>query len=158
MGQKVTQIKTVTRFSLATPYVWRIQMETNAKGVTFTLKLLYGLVPIAAGLDKFTNLLVDWQIYVPELAKDLLPVAPSTFMGVVGVVEITAGVLVLSKWTKIGALIVAVWLLSVALNLLVAGYYDVAVRDIAMAVGAWSLHRLAEPAYVTAGVSRTAAA
>lgn len=133
-------------------------METNTKNVAFTLKLLYGLVPIAAGLDKFTNLLVDWPIYVPELAKDLLPVAPATFMGVVGVIEIAAGVLVLSKWTKIGALVVAAWLMSVALNLVIAGYFDIAVRDVAMAIGAWSLHRLAQPAYATAGAARTAEA
>lgn len=110
----------------------------------WTLRLTYGLVPIVAGLDKFTNLLTDWTQYLSPMVKDLLPVAPATFMMIVGVIEIAAGALVLSKLTRIGAYVVSAWLVGIALNLLTAGHYDVAVRDVAMALGAFSLAKLEE--------------
>ena len=122
-------------------------METNERSVAMTLKVLYGVVPIAAGADKFTNLLVDWTKYLPEPVADVLPFSPAVFMGVVGVIEIAAGLIVLSKWTRLGALVVAAWLVAISLNLVLAGYYDIAVRDLAMAAGAWSLSRLWEPVY-----------
>lgn len=133
-------------------------MHSNARTVSMTLKLLYGLVPIAAGADKFTNILVDWTTYLPEQAASLLPVSPSVFMGVVGVIEIAAGILVLSKLTRIGAMVVSAWLLAIAANLFVAGYWDIAVRDIAMAIGAWSLSRLWEPSTAHAGATQVAPA
>ena len=107
------------------------------------LKVVYGVVPIVAGLDKFTNLLVDWSRYLPAAAADMLPMSADTFMWIVGVIEIAAGVLVLSKLTRWGALVVAAWLCAIALNLVIAGYYDIAVRDLVMAVGAWHLSELA---------------
>ncbi len=75
--------------------------------VTKLLKYTFGLVPIVAGLDKFTNLLTDWTHYVSEGFANLLPVETGTFMMIVGAIEIVAGVLVLLK-PKIGALVVAV--------------------------------------------------
>ena len=108
------------------------------------LKVLYGVVPIVAGLDKFTNLLTDWSRYVAPPVARLLPFSPETFMGIVGVIEIAAGVLVLSKFTRWAALIVSAWLVGIALNLLLGGFYDIAVRDLSMAVGAYGLSRLAE--------------
>lgn len=110
----------------------------------WALRLTYGLVPIVAGLDKFTNLLTDWTQYLSPMMKGLLPVAPHTFMMIVGVIEIAAGALVLSKFSRIGAYVVAAWLVSIALNLLMTGHYDVAVRDVVMAIGAFSLAKLEE--------------
>ena len=111
----------------------------------WTLRLAYGLVPIVAGLDKFTNILTDWTQYLsPSLAR-VLPLAPSTFMQLVGIVEIAAGVLVLSKLTRIGAYVVAAWLLLIALSLLTTlRFFDVAVRDVVLALGAFTLARLTE--------------
>src|SRR5688500_12996865 len=96
------------------------------------LRIVFGVVPLVAGADKFTNILTDWTSYLSKLAVDLLPFAPSTFMAIVGVVEIAAGVLVLSAYTRIGAYIVAAWLALVAVSLIQAGHFDVAVRDVVM--------------------------
>lgn len=104
----------------------------------------YGLVPIVAGLDKFTNLLVDWTSYVSPLMAGLLPMEAGTFMMIVGVIEIAAGVVVLAK-PRLGSAVVAAWLVLISLNLLMAGRYDVAVRDLVMAVGAVALSTLVPP-------------
>lgn len=121
-------------------------MERNNQTHTayWALRLTYGLVPIVAGLDKFTNLLTDWTQYLSPMMKDFLPFSAGTFMMIVGVIEIAAGALVLSKLTRIGAYVVAAWLVAIALNLLTTGHYDVAVRDVVMAIGAFSLAKLEE--------------
>lgn len=108
------------------------------------LKYSFGIVVIAAGADKFLNLLTDWEHYLaPSLAK-LLPVGPSAFMMLVGVIEILAGVLVFAV-TRIGAMLVSAWLLLIALSLLSTWHYpDVAVRDTVMAIGAYVLAKLTE--------------
>ena len=108
------------------------------------LWLTYGLVPLLAGLDKFFNLLTDWQQYLSPLAAGLLPVSPQTFMYAVGIIEIAVGVMVLTRWTRLGAWIAAAWLAAIAVNLITMGLFDIAVRDLAMAVGATTLARLAE--------------
>lgn len=109
----------------------------------WALRLSYGLVPIVAGLDKFTNLLADWKQYLNPLAVQLLPLSASTFMRLVGVIEIVVGVLVLTRFTRVGAYIVSAWLLAIALNLIASGrYLDVAVRDLVMCVGAFVFARM----------------
>lgn len=106
------------------------------------LKYTYGVVPIVAGLDKFTNLLADWTNYLSPGISSMLPMSASVFMMVVGVIEIIAGALVLVR-PHLGSWIVMAWLLLIALTLIVGGhYFDVAVRDIVMAVGAFCLARL----------------
>lgn len=108
------------------------------------LQLTYGLVPLLAGLDKFTNILADWSDYLAPWLADLLPVSPEVFLGVVGVIEIAVGLMVLTRWTRIGAWLAAGWLCLIALQLVTLGLLDIAVRDLAMAVGAYTLARLAE--------------
>ena len=108
------------------------------------LWLTYGLVPLLAGLDKFLKLLADWPKYLSPLVAGLLPVSPETFMRAVGIIEIAVGVMVLTRWTRLGAWIAAAWLVAIALNLVTMGLFDIAVRDHAMAVGAYTLARLAE--------------
>lgn len=111
----------------------------------WTLRLVYGLVPIVAGLDKFTNLLTDWKQYLSPLIVRALPFSPQVFMSIVGVIEIAAGILVLTRVTRIGAYVVSAWLAAIALNLVATGhYFDVAVRDLVMAVGAFVLAKLTE--------------
>lgn len=108
----------------------------------FILKLTYGIVPIVAGLDKFTNILTDWSQYLSPGMVQMLPFSAGTFMMIVGLIEIVAGVIVLVR-TELGAYIVAAWLVSIALTLLASWQYvDVAVRDIVMAIGAYTLARL----------------
>ncbi|WP_420601417.1 hypothetical protein [Flagellimonas sp.] len=117
-------------------------MDSNIQLVKSVLRYTYGIVPIVAGLDKFTNLLTDWSQYVSSGLSDMIPLEAGSFMMVVGVIEIVAGVLVLLK-PKIGALIVMGWLTAIAVVLVLSGnYVDVAVRDLVMAVGAFSLAKL----------------
>ena len=118
-------------------------MDSRLNQSWWALKLAFGVVPIVAGLDKFFNLLTNWEQYLSPLVSRVIPA--STFMHAVGVIEIVAGLLVLSKLTRVGAYIVAVWLVGIALNLLTTGhYFDIAVRDLVMAVGAFTLGRLSE--------------
>jgi uncharacterized membrane protein YphA (DoxX/SURF4 family) len=113
----------------------------TVKQLQTTLKLTFGIVPIVAGLDKFTNLLTNWVDYLGN-NKDMIPFDPLTFMKIVGIIEIIAGIIVLVR-PLTGAYIVMIWLICIALQLLIGGgYYDVAVRDLVMAVGAYTLAQL----------------
>jgi uncharacterized membrane protein YphA (DoxX/SURF4 family) len=120
-------------------------LDSRLNSSFWALRLTYGLVPVVAGLDKFTNLLTQWTDYLSPFLPRLLGLSPATFMHLVGVVEIAAGILVLTRYTRWAAYVVAAWLLLIALNLLTTGhFFDVAVRDVVMAVGAFVLGRLAE--------------
>lgn len=110
----------------------------------FLLKITYGIVPIVAGLDKFTNILTYWPQYLNPFIAHALPLSALTIMYIVGIIEIVAGILVLTS-TRIGAYIVSAWLILISINLLAMGkFFDVAVRDIVMAVGALVLAWLTE--------------
>ncbi|MGX5820613.1 hypothetical protein ACWKWU_20630 [Chitinophaga lutea] len=111
------------------------------KQLAGTLKLTYGIVPIVAGLDKFTNLLTNWADYLGNNVN-LIPFDPAVFMKIVGVVEIIAGIIVFVR-PLVGAYIVMAWLICIALQLLIGGqYFDVAVRDLVMAMGAYTFAQL----------------
>lgn len=112
-----------------------------------------GLTAALAGVDKFFNLLADWGSYVSPLAAQLVPVSTGTLMAIVGVIEFTVGVAILTRWTRVGAYVASAWLLGVAANLMAAGFYDVAVRDVVMSLAAFTLARLTE-VRVEAPVSR----
>lgn len=120
-------------------------METtrqDLRSIQTLLKYTYGVIPIVAGLDKFTNLLADWPSYIHPGILSMLPVSGHAFMMIVGVIEIVAGILVLTR-TKAGALVVSAWLVLIGLTLLTSGkFLDVAVRDIVMAVGAYALAKM----------------
>jgi hypothetical protein len=104
----------------------------------------FTLLPILAGLDKFFHLLVNWDIYLAPLATRVLPVSGHTFMLIVGAIEIVAGVLVFLR-PQIGAYVVALWLWGIIVNLLlIPGYYDIAVRDFGLSLGALALARLSQ--------------
>jgi uncharacterized membrane protein YphA (DoxX/SURF4 family) len=107
------------------------------------LRLTYGLLPIAAGLDKFFNVLANWEAYLPTSVAQSLPIAPATFMQVVGLIEVVAGLAVLLGLVRLGGLVVAAWLAAIAVVAAAAGYFDIAARDVAMSVGAYALARLA---------------
>ena len=119
-------------------------MDTRLNTAWIALRFALGLTATLAGLDKFFNLLADWGTYVSPLAAQLLPFSTGTFMGIVGVVEIAVGLAILTGWTRIGAYAAAAWLLGVAVNLAAAGYLDVAVRDVVMAIAAFTLAKLTE--------------
>ena len=109
----------------------------------WALRIGLGVGPILAGIDKYFNILTDWSMYLSPLATKVVPVSPATFMHIVGAVEVSAGVVVLTRWTRIGSYVVMAWLLSIAVNLLTTGmFYDLAVRDVEIAVGAFALAQL----------------
>ena len=126
-----------------------INRTTDIQTVTFAqtlLKFTFGLVPIVAGLDKFTNILTHWVNYLNPHLASMLPFSGEAFMKVVGIIEIIAGILVLAK-TRLGSVIVSIWLVLIALQLLVGWMYpDVAVRDLVMAISAFVLFKLSSRA------------
>jgi hypothetical protein len=119
-------------------------------GIYNLLRITYGIVPMVAGLDKFTNLLTNWEQYLHPGLASMLPFGAHTFMMIVGVIEIIAGIIVLVK-PGLGSFIVMTWLTLIAFTLIASGkYFDVAVRDLTMAVGAYSLGQISR--LVNAGI------
>jgi uncharacterized membrane protein YphA (DoxX/SURF4 family) len=108
------------------------------------LRMAFGLTATLAGLDKFFNILADWQSYISPFALHIMPIPAGVLMAVVGVVEIAVGVTILAVAPRVGAYIASAWLLLVALNLAIGGHFDVAVRDIVMSIAAFTLARLVE--------------
>ena len=107
------------------------------------LRIAFTVAPIAFGLDKFFNVMVDWPIYLAPWINDIVPGSGQDFMYVVGAIEIVAGISVALK-PRYGAYIVAGWLAGIVLNLLTAsGYYDIALRDFGLMLAALTLARLA---------------
>jgi hypothetical protein len=106
------------------------------------LRLGFTVAPVLAGLDKFLHLMVNWDQYLPPVVNRMLGGNGHSFMLVVGVIEIVAGIGVFFK-PKIFAYVVGVWLLLIIGNLLmIPGYYDVALRDLGLSLGAFALARL----------------
>lgn len=105
------------------------------------LRIGFTVAPILAGLDKFLHLLVDWDKYLPPVVNNLTGGYGHQLMLAAGVIEIIAGVGVFLK-PRIFAYIVAVWLVLIIVNVLMTGYYDIALRDLGLALGALALGRL----------------
>jgi uncharacterized membrane protein YphA (DoxX/SURF4 family) len=107
------------------------------------LRIAFAVAPILFGLDKFFNVLVDWPQYLAPWVNDLMPGSGQDLMYVVGAVEVLAGVVVAIK-PRYGAPLVAAWLAGIIVNLLTfSGWYDVALRDFGLMLGALTLARLA---------------
>ena len=119
-------------------------MDTRLINLTMALRIAFGLMATLAGLDKFFNILADWETYVAPAMAGLLPIAPATLMMIVGVVEIAVGVTILFLSPALGAYVAAVWLTLVAVNLVLGGHLDVAVRDLVLALSAVTFARLVE--------------
>lgn len=109
----------------------------------FLLRTVFTVAPILFGLDKFTNLLADWTNYLAPWIDDIVPGTAQQAMYAVGVVEIVAG-LVVALIPRYGALLVAAWLAGIIVNLLsIPDFYDIALRDFGLFIGALALARLA---------------
>jgi uncharacterized membrane protein YphA (DoxX/SURF4 family) len=107
------------------------------------LRIGFALAPILFGLDKFFNVMVDWPGYLAPWINDIVPGTAQQFMYFVGVTEIIAGLAVAIK-PRYGAYVVAAWLAGIVVNLLTfSGYYDIALRDFGLLLGALALARLA---------------
>src|ERR1022692_3585476 len=122
------------------------------ESVWWTLRISFGLLPLLAGLDKFLNLLVYWPKYIAPIFATMMPLTAPHFMHLVGAIEIVAGVgLLFTARSKVFALVVAGWLTCIAINLIAGKFFDIAVRDLAMAVTAVSLARLTDVVRVASG-------
>ena len=120
-------------------------MQDKLQTVQTISRFALGLMAFLAGLDKFFNLLTNWEQYISPMAQRMLPLSPTALMHVVGVVEIVVGLAILTKATRLGAYVAAAWLVCVSLALLTTGqYFDIAVRDLELAVAAFVLAKLTE--------------
>jgi uncharacterized membrane protein YphA (DoxX/SURF4 family) len=107
------------------------------------LRIAFTVAPILFGADKFANVMVNWEKYLASWIRDISPFTASGTMHVVGVIEIVAGLFVAVK-PRYGAYVVAAWLGGIVINLLTySGYYDIALRDFGLMLGALTLARLA---------------
>lgn len=121
-----------------------VESQQRLKQTFNLLKYTFVIVPIVAGADKFTNWLVSWEQYINPSIAGLLPFPSTIVMMIVGVIEIAAGILVWKK-PEIGGYIVAAWLTVISLTLLLGfNFVDVAVRDLVMAISAFSMARLSK--------------
>ena len=120
-------------------------MDRRINQVFWVLRIGLGAAAFLAGLDKFFNLLADWPMYLSPLATRVLPISAPTFMHIVGVIEMIAGLAVLAGLTRIGGYVIMLWLIAIAINLVATGmFYDIAVRDVELSLGAFALARLSE--------------
>lgn len=117
--------------------------DLHLRTAWWALRIALGVGPILAGLDKFFNMLTEWSMYLSPLATKVTHLSAPTFMHIVGVVEIVAGTLVLTRYVRPASFVVMCWLLAIAINLVTTGmFYDLAVRDVEIAVGAFALFQL----------------
>jgi len=123
-----------------------VSKELNAG--YWALRTAFGLGPLVAGLDKFTNRLVDWERYLSPVIRQMLPINGALFMRFVGVIEIVVGLAILVGATRVFGYIAMLWLWAIAANLILSGgYYDIAMRDILLGMGAYALARVTEARY-----------
>jgi uncharacterized membrane protein YphA (DoxX/SURF4 family) len=120
-----------------------LNTDSRLNSTILSLRIAFGLVAFLAGLDKFLNLLTNWEQYVSPMLLNVVPLSAGALMRVAGVIEMIAGIAVLSGLTRLGGYVIAGWLTAIALSLVFSGrYFDVAVRDLVMALGAFTLARL----------------
>jgi uncharacterized membrane protein YphA (DoxX/SURF4 family) len=120
-------------------------MNQRLNSSWWALRVGLGVAPFLAGLDKFFNLLTNWKAYLNPLTLRVIPVAPETFLHAIGVVEMVVGLAILTRWTRLGSYVASLWLVCIALSLVAMGaFLDVAMRDVLLAVAAFTLARLTE--------------
>jgi uncharacterized membrane protein YphA (DoxX/SURF4 family) len=120
-------------------------LDSRIAATWWALRIALGATAFLAGLDKFFNLLADWPVYLSPLVQRTIPATPQAFMYFVGIIEMLVGLLILFGSARLGGYIVSAWLVGISLNLVTTGaYFDIAVRDLVMAVAAFGLARLSE--------------
>src|SRR3954449_6759247 len=141
--QGSTRMATTTLTPARTAAVRSADVADPAFQAFLLLRIGFTVAPILFGADKFANVLVNWEQYLAPWINDIIPGSASAAMHLVGVIEIVAGVLVALK-PRYGAYVVAAWLGGIIINLLTySGYYDIALRDFGLMLGALTLGRLA---------------
>lgn len=119
-------------------------MNPKLNRLWWILRIGFGAIFVVSGTDKFLNLMTYWPMYVSETFAQVLPLSAQNFMYLVGIIELLTGLAILTKPTRIGAYVATAWMLGVAVNLLTAGLYDLAARDVAIGLGAFGLAQLTE--------------
>lgn len=120
-------------------------MQDRLNSAWWALRLAFFLGPFIAGLDKFFHFLVNWDKYLSPIAQRVLGGFSHPFMLLVGVIEMAVGLMVVTRWPRIGAYIASIWLLAIAINLLTTGQYlDIVLRDIGLCLSAFGLAKLTE--------------
>jgi uncharacterized membrane protein YphA (DoxX/SURF4 family) len=123
-----------------------VSRELNAG--YWALRIAFGLGPLVAGLDKFTNILVNWEKYLSPAVQRILPISAGMFMQIVGGIEVIVGLAVLFGASRTFGYIAMIWLWAIAVNLISSGTnYDIALRDILLGMGAYALARVTEAKY-----------
>lgn len=118
------------------------RMGASSRGAFELLRLAFIAIPVAAGLDKFSNILCDWTKYLSPLVLDVSPMSAASLLYVVGFIEVFCGFLVIAA-PRIGALALSVWLGAIVVNLALLGeHWDVALRDLGLLLGALALAAL----------------
>ena len=131
-------------------------MQEQLTSAWWALRLAFFLGPFLAGLDKFFHVLVDWDKYLNPVSLRILGGLSHPFMLLVGVIEMIVGLMVITKWPRLGAYIASLWLLLIAINLVMTGqYFDIALRDVGLCLCAFGLAKLTE-AVSAKGVQRMA--
>jgi len=122
-----------------------MRLAKGLESAWWALRIGLGLGAFLAGLDKFFSILANWEMYLSPLAEKVLPVSPAVFMRGVGVIEMAVGLAILTGFVRLGAYVMGAWLLAIAVNLITTGsFYDLAVRDVEIALAAYTLARLTE--------------
>ncbi len=120
-------------------------MNDNMRTAWWALKVAFFLGPFLAGLDKFFHLLTNWDQDLSPMAQQVLGSFSHPFMLLAGVVEMVVGLMIISRWTRLGAYIASIWLVLIAINLVTTGhYFDIALRDIGLCLSAFGLAKLSE--------------
>jgi hypothetical protein len=125
-------------------------MSDKMTAAWWSLRIAFFLGPFLAGLDKFFHLLVNWDGYLSPIAQRVLGNFSHPFMLIAGIVEMTVGLMIITRWTRLGAYIASIWLLLIAINLLTTGhYFDIALRDVGLCLSAFGLAKLTEALQAT---------
>ena len=125
----------------------------------WTLRIGLGLAPLLAGLDKYFNLLANWDMYLNPAIPQLLHISAPVFMRLSGAIEIVVGILMFTRFTRYAAYIVMIWLWAISLNLITQGqFFDIAVRDVLISLGAFALAKLTEVREATQSAAPAATA
>jgi uncharacterized membrane protein YphA (DoxX/SURF4 family) len=121
-----------------------MKTESSINSAFWALRLGLGATAFLAGADKFTNRLTQWGKYMAPEAAEAIPIGRKKFMRLVGIIEMAVGLGILGPRTKVSSYAAAFWLLAIAGNLWLNKDYDVSVRDVNMAIAAFTLGQLSE--------------
>ncbi len=122
-----------------------MELDRRLQSPFWVLRVGLGLGAFLAGLDKYFNLLTNWTMYLSPLATKLVPITAPVFMRIVGTVEMIVGLALLAGYTRVFGYVMTAWLLAIACNLVSTGtFFDLAVRDVEIAIAAFTLARLTE--------------